>query len=406
MSRPFWPGALLLPACTTIFFAGYVDRAALADTFVLASGASLDGELLNADESPRVKFVVRTAPGATVTFAKDQVRDFIRRNAAEVEYESMRHRHPDSVAGHWTIAEWCKENKLPELRKQHLDRILELDANHKEARSVLGYNKINGQWRTREQHMNELGKVQHKGEWMYPQEIEILEAREKANRKRAEWTADLKRWREWLGGAKDQTARTNLADISDPAALPAIHQSLDDEKRDEVRVMLLRALGKIGTAEALMSLAAGSLQDPSAEGRAVCADLVLEANQPALTSYYIQQLRNKDNKILNRAAYILGRIKDPRAIGPLIDALVTSHKFAVTSGAGPGAISASNGSFGGGLSTGSSTRIIEQKAQNTDVLNALVILCGGATNYQFNVDAWKQWHAGRKKNSFADARRD
>lgn len=390
-----WAGAVLMLAAAT-----------RADTFVLSSGGSLDGELLNAGESPRTKFVVQTKPGTTVTLAKDQVRDVVKHTPAEVEYEKIRHEHPDTVAGHQAIAAWCHEHKLPELRKQHLERILELDPNHRETRSLLGYNRLGGQWRTREQHMSALGKVQHKGEWLFPQEIEILEARELATKQRLEWTGNLKRWRDWVGGDKDSTARANINAISEPAALGPLLQMLDNEQNGDLRVMYLRAVGRIGTPEALMALAAGALQDPSNEARAVCLDLVLEASQPALVSYFIQQLHNKDNRIVNRAAYALARMKDPRAVGPLIDALITSHKFAVTTGNAGGGLSASQGPNGAGLSTGSSTQIIEQKAQNQDVLNALIQLCGGQTNYQYNVDAWKQWYAGRKKASFLDARRD
>jgi len=376
-----------------------------ADVFQLQSGGRLEGSLVNPDETPRTKYVVRTSPSAVVTLAADQVKDVVRPTPTEAEYNALRHQHPDTPDGHWALAEWCRDNKLAELRKQHLERIVELEPDHRQARSLLGYNQIAGQWRTREEHMAAIGKVLHKGEWLYPQEIEINERKAEANRRRQEWIANLKRWKDWLGGPKDVTARSYIGEISDPAALPALQLGLADEQiPDQVREMFVRAMGRIGTFDALMMLAERSLTDRSQEIRAVSLDLLVDSPQPAVVNYFIQQLRSKDNAVINRAAYALLRFKDDRAVAPLIDVLVTKHKSTVVSG-GSG-LSATNSSFGSGLSTGSSTQVFTKELQNQYVLDALIVLVNGQVNYQFNVEAWKQWFAGRKKNKFVDARRN
>lgn len=374
------------------------------DVFLLQSGGRLEGALVNADEKPRTKYVVRTSPGAVVTLTADQVKDVVRPTPTDAEYAALRHQHSDTPDGHWALAEWCREQKLPDLRKRHLERIVELDPNHRMARSLLGYNQIAGEWRTREEHMAALGKVLHKGEWLYPQEIEINERKAEANRMRLEWIVNLKRWKEWLGGPKDATARANIAAIADPAALPALQQALADEQvPDAVRELYVRAVGRIGAFDSMMMLAERSLTDPSQEIRSVSLELLSDDPQPAVVNYFIQQLRSKDNAVINRAAYALQRFKDDRAVAPLIDVLVTKHKYSETSG-GSG-LSATNSSFGSGLSTGSSTFTYTKELQNPNVLDALIVLVNGQVNYQFNVDAWKQWYAGRKKAKFVDARR-
>lgn len=377
---------------------------ARADVFLLQSGGRLEGALVNADEKPRTKYVVRTSPGAVVTLSADQVKDVVPPTPTEAEYETLRHQHPDTPDGHWALAEWCREKKLADLRKQHLERIVELDPNHRQARALLGYNQIAGQWKTREEHMAAVGKVLHKGEWLYPQEIEINERKTEANRLRLEWIANLKRWKEWLGGPKDSTARSYIAAIADPAALPALQQGLADEQTpDVVRELYVRAVGRIGTFDAWLTLAERSLSDPSPEVRAISLDLLSDDPQPAVVNYFLQQLHSKDNAVVNRAAYALQRFKDERAVGPLIDALVTKHKFAVVSGGG--GMSATNSNFGSSFSSGSSTQIFTKELQNQNVLDALIVLVNGQVNYQFNVESWKQWFAGRKKNKFVDARR-
>ncbi len=134
----------------TLLLAGlsvpFLSATASADVFVLGSGGRIEGELVNADEKPRVKFVVRTAPGATVTLSATQVKDVVRRSPVAAEYEALRHREPDTAAGQMTLANWCRDNKLEAERKLHLERVIELDADHREARSQLGFSFLGGHW--------------------------------------------------------------------------------------------------------------------------------------------------------------------------------------------------------------------------------------------------------------------
>jgi hypothetical protein len=380
--------------------------------FLLGSGGRLEGDLVNGDETPRKKYVVQTALGAVVTLQADQVKEVVRRSPTELEYETLRHQQPDTPAGQMALADWCRDHKLEEQRKLHLKRVLELDPAHEKARGQLGYHMLGGQWKTRDEHMTALGKVPYKGDWMYPQEIEIVEKKAEATRQRQEWVANLKRWSDWFGGPKEQTARANIAAIVDPAAFPALQDAMKPDnypvkKRtipDPLAEMYVQALGRIGNYEAYKLLADLSLIDPYDEVRAASLDLLLKDPQPSIVNHYMQQLRSTDNLVVNRAAYALKRFKDERAVSPLIDALVTKHKFAVTSGNSGGGMSASNGPGGPGLSMGSRTDVFTKDIENMEVLNALITITNG-TNYQYNIDAWKQWYAGRRKNKFQDARR-
>ena len=75
-------------------------------------------------------------------------------------------------------------------------------------------------------------------------------------------------------------------------------------------------------------------------------------------AYFVSKLSSKksDNPTVNLAGVALREMKDPSSIGPLIDALVTTHKFKVGSGGGEGSISPTFGNgpggSGGGLSMG------------------------------------------------------
>ncbi len=56
---------------------GTVCRQATGEVFVLRSGGRVVGELLNPDEIPRKKFIVKTAAGAQVTLDRSQVKQVL-----------------------------------------------------------------------------------------------------------------------------------------------------------------------------------------------------------------------------------------------------------------------------------------------------------------------------------------
>ena len=58
-----------------------------ADEFVLRSGGTISGELLNPAEEPRETYVVATATGGKIVLGKDQVVEVRRKSEAELLYE-------------------------------------------------------------------------------------------------------------------------------------------------------------------------------------------------------------------------------------------------------------------------------------------------------------------------------
>ena len=77
--------------------------------------------------------------------------------------------------------------------------------------------------------------------------------------------------------------------------------------------------------------------DGDREVRTTALEQLESLKSPQLVAYYVKKLRDKDNVIVNRAARGLGVMKDPSAIGPLIDALVTMHKHQTAAAGMPAA---------------------------------------------------------------------
>ena len=402
------------PALASLVFAVVLIPAycgvAGGEVFILASGGRVVGKLLNPKQSPREEYLIETSGGVRVTLAGSQVKQILHQQPAETEYETISPRYPDTIKGQWELAEWCRQRSLLPQRKKHLQRILELDPDHPKARAALGYSPSEGKWRTQEQVMLDRGYVRFGGRWRMPQEIELIKKQQEIEKIEKEWFKKVKLWRAWLGGDKSDQARQSLLAIDDPRAVEALAASLKDDPREAARIVYVEVLANIGTPEACLILAERSLEDPLQEVRLTCLDNLKEKTSPEVVDYYIGKLKSKDNRIVNLAAVGLRYMNDPSAVGPLIDALLTEHKFKVGKGS-PGSMSQTfgtgpGGSGGpGGFSFGNSTRIVKIPLKNQSVLDALASLTKGV-NFSYDVRAWKYWFAAQKKRPTLNARRN
>jgi len=366
---------------------------------------------LNPKESPRKQYVIQATDGAKITLDASQVKKVLPARPNEAEYERIAPTYPDTAAAQWELAQWCRDHKLTAQRQVHLRRVIELDPNHIEARRALGYSQVDGQWVTQEGAMTARGYVRHNGKWLSAQEVELAQSKRELDTAQQEWCQKLKRWRGWLGTDRDQEARENITGASDPMAVKGLALGLRDDKDSRARLLFVAALAKIDAPEAARAMAIASIYDSVEDVRLTCLDVLQTKKRPEVVSYYVTKLNSKKNtnEIINLAAVGLGRMKDPSAIGPLIDALVTTHKFKIVQAGGDGAMSPSFGKGpnggGTGLAMGGGPKYRYQSIPNQSVLDALVALTG--RNFNFDKQAWKYWYSAQKKAPDAiDARRD
>jgi hypothetical protein len=385
---------------------GLAPGLARAEIFILSSGGRVVGELINRDENPRRQYIIELENGSRMTLDAAQVEQIQRPKAAALEYEKIRADYPDTVAGQWALAEWCREKKLLPQRETHLKRILELDPDHADARKMLGYTKIDGKWQRRDDLMKERGYVYSKGKWMLPQEIEQQAEKAKQDATSVEWAQKIARWRKWLGTKKEDEAKDELRKITEPAALKPIIQGLKTEPSPDVRLLFVEVLRNIDTPEAERALAIDAIDDASEEVRLTCLDYLKTKKRPDVVAYFVGKLKAKDNDTVNLAGIALREMKDPSAIRPLIDALVTTHRIKVLQPSGDTSANFSKGPGGGGngLSVGNKPRFIQKDFANQAVLDALVAITG--QNFSWDRQAWIAWQNAQKKPESLDARRD
>ena len=399
------PGTTRLLSAVCGVLTIFVVQAAQADIFELSSGGQISGLWLNRDETPRQKYVIQTDK-ATFTFDHSQIKKITAQSPAELEYEKVRPTYADTAADQWRLAEWCREKSYPKGRQAALERVIQLDPENRQARMALGYNQIDGRWVQPDQVMQEQGRVLYKGQWLFPEEVELLEQRHKGDLAEKQWFTTLKRWRAGLDDpAKADQVHDELAKLSDPLAVPALVQSLDSERSRQAQVWFLQALGRIGTSDAVKAIVEHSLDDTDDELRLTCFDQLTGNAARLAVPLYVTALKNKDNVRVNRAGYALGKIGDKTAILPLIDALITTHTYTIEEGSNPGQISTGfSPTGGGGMTVGSAPKHIRREMSNQQVLDALIAI-GGGVNFGFDQKAWRKWYAAEKKPATVETRR-
>ncbi|UUO05241.1 HEAT repeat domain-containing protein [Blastopirellula sp. J2-11] len=384
---------------------------AVADVFVLQSGGRIEGELLTpAAETPQ-ELHVRTSSGDMILPA-DFVAEVIEKSPQLRHYEAILPQMPPDVEGNWKMVQWCASNDLPVQREHHLQQILAMDPNHADARHALGYILRRGEWIIPNQWNQNQGMIRRNGKWMYPQDVMLSERAEKyedgANDWRVKFRSYLLQMRR--GGEKAAKVQAEIAAIKDPLATQPLIDMLKDDKYQGMRELLIDALGNLENGASTLALTQVALDDPSASIRDR-AIIVLERRPHEIAAaQLISLLHSKDNRVVNRAASVLARLKHPAAIDSLIDALVTTHQFKVTKG-NPGETSASfgSGSSGGFSFGGAKPQIVTQEMRNEAVLRALVETLQEkelTANFGYDEAQWKLWNASRQAPSTVDLRRD
>jgi hypothetical protein len=410
MKRLFFTSAY---ACSLIA----VSSPARADVFELRDGGSISGALVERTDEGVYK--IRTAEGAELSLDRNLVQRIVPQNETMAEYERRSRTAPDTAEAHRELAAWCREHQLDDQLEHHLRRVVDLDPTDEDARRSLGQQKVGDRWLGRDDVLKQRGLIFFEGKWRTPQDIAIRQRDAAVDGGEADWVGKVRLWRSWLDSHRDDRvteAQTMLANLNDPQAAPALVRLLDDEADAWAFDILLAALARLDHPETVRTLVAYSLEfdDPDSrqrgpDVRADCVDYLLRSGRPVMILPYVQALNGSDNEIVNRAAEALMLIGDEAAVSPLIDALVTRHKYEIQPG-NPGGISAgfsqnTAGGGGGGFSFGGNgPQIIRKDQKNPAVLSALTKLTG--QNFDYDEQAWRNWYVDQRMHEHANARRD
>jgi hypothetical protein len=389
----------------------WTQEVALGDVFEFANGGRVEGKQVVTDDANKLDFTIELAAGGRVTVSRSQVTKIAPTTDVDTEYRKMARSSPNTVEAHWKLAEWCREHKLRDERRQHLERILELDPNHADARAALGFHQKNGQWMNRDDVMASRGLVLYEGKYVTAQQVELMKEQRETKVTQADWTRRIDQLRRQLSSPRpdrSNPARMAIQNIQDPQAADAIVNALHRERDPHVRRLWVETASRLKSRVAIDALVDMSLNDQDEEMRHLCLDNLLKYHRQGLATPYIRALGNRNNEIINRAGAALGQIGDRDAIGPLIEALVTKHKIKVgDANADQHAYTFSRDGGGGGAFSfgGSGPQYVVQSVRNRSVLDALITLSGTA-NFEYDQVQWRRWLAAQAKAAAIDVRRD
>jgi hypothetical protein len=392
--RLWYPTIAVLAALT-------VSTSARGDVFLLRSGGQVEGDWANRNESTAIS-EVRTATGIRVQFASAQIEQRVPQVKQEAEYQRLAPTFGPSVEDQWKLAQWCRENGLPQHRAGHLEAILQLNPNHVGARRALGYRQHGNQWVTREEKNRSAGYELYRGRWRLTQDIEVQEEKSRRDLAETQWLVKLKRWRADLATDSAAQAYQLFEQLDDRLAVPALQKLLSQERQRKVKVLYLDALMRIGDAAAVQTLVQTALKDADKEIFLEAADRLGKLPTHRISKPLVDSLRDPDNVHVNRAAYVLGKTGDRRLVSPLVDALVRLHRTTVVPNGGDTTSFGGDGSFG--LSRGNEPKMVEVPVQNQAVLEALVALTG--QNFEYDQRAWRRWYDLERGRIFAEGGTD
>lgn len=395
-----------------LFFLAAV-RPAQGAVFLLVTGGQIEGQLLNPQENPRQSYVVRTETGGTVKLTLSQVDRVLTVSEDLAWYREALPKVPATVDGHWAMAEECRRRNLKQQREFHLQEILKLDPEHADARYGLGYSKLDGNWVKTDEWMLSRGYVRYRGAWRVPQDVALEQIAQRNEKQVKDWRQKVNSWRTAISKrrGKEQDATDALRAIKDPAAAPALAEIVADTgEQRELRLLCIEVLGKLQSPLGVGAFIKQAVDDADPHIREACLDQLARFGTPEAVRICEKLLKSKDNRKVNQAALCLGALKDPAATLPLINALVTEHKFVVQSpGGNPGQMNLGFGSgpSGGGnsFSAGGRPQVITKNLRNEGALNALVAIHPGV-NFGYDIEQWKRWYVDKDHPAVVDLRRD
>lgn len=407
---------LILGSCLAV-------SGARADVIMLKNGGQVRGQLQTAVDAPVV--VIETLLGGAVSIDQSAIENIERRSLLVEAYESRAQDVEDSVEARWRLAEWCKANNLRDQREEQLLFLLDVDPDHKEARSILGHKLHNGKWLTRDEWMTTRGYVLHDGKWVTQQERDLRLKSDGERAAETAWYPKIRQWYNWATGRNPQRAaegRASFQAITDPDAVPALVNFLGSNNDPDVRLLCVELLARMEGPKPVEPLVRKSLFDDEHDVRIAARNAIRKDQYSLALEHYVPELRNDSNAIIQRAAVAIRDMGDLTVVPYLIQALVTHHRWKIEVPAeetasfstGPNGEVGLNGNQTGWLppeiqglaATGQlpygaiilkptqprSTRIVTIKGdvKNAEVLAALKKITG--QDFGYNKRQWELWY--------------
>jgi hypothetical protein len=193
---------------------------ALGDQLKLKNGNTLEGKVRREGDE-----VVLVSRFGEMRFKASEVASVVEGPTTYDAYlERKKKAGKDDPKAQLALGDWCKQKGLKTESRRHWKRVLEIDADHAEARKRLGFIRHKDAWLTKAEYFEARGYVRVKGKWV-PRE----EARRAAAQK--QWrAAQRKRMRTINAAVRKMSSRKRATRKAGKLALQKYAQQIGDER--------------------------------------------------------------------------------------------------------------------------------------------------------------------------------
>ena len=291
--------ALLLPA-------------GFADTIVLKSGLELHGKVT--EKGDRIELL---RDGKTTVLRRSSIRQVKRGESRVEEYQRRAAELGDDAAAWYRLSMWARENGVARQRKA-LERVVELDKDHRAARRELGFEKIGGEWIAGDEAMRRKGFVLCAGKWVLPKEADRLMRH--GLMKQAKVTDAHRRRAEEIAQAltdDDEYVRKAAAEMLDEVPDGALVRPLKKvlyAPSAESRTIAVRTLSRIGDRVALPWLIRSSMYDANRNVRNTAFRAVKGFKDHDIFYPYARALFSRNPRVSIAASQVLSELGDDRGV--------------------------------------------------------------------------------------------
>jgi tetratricopeptide (TPR) repeat protein len=376
----------------------------------LRRGGRLPGRIV--EYEPIDGFAVRVNAGLTLGISDNEIRRIRDNDEAMRAYRQRLAQLDDEPQAHYLIHRWCSSQGLYDQMQRHLERCIELDPNHSDARAALGYTRHKNRWVKIDSLFRSRGMVRDGGKWRTAEEVVQLEQSEQLEQSRIDAKKQIAAWKKQArrDTPAGRDARAQLAQINDPAFDVAVIEEFRaaveaGARRDQL--FWLEILGRLNTPVCRDTIIQASMDAPSQSVRERCYELLEGEHKYRAIAYYLSHLQSSDNEQINRAASALSYLNDPEIVLALVRALRTEHSIIFQPGAGMNVgMNRSTGNLGSFTAGGNKPVRKTVVKENPDVLTALLEVIPDDVNFQYDEAEWLRYLAAKKAPPPGDLRRD
>jgi hypothetical protein len=302
--------------------------AAWGDEIMLRGGGEIQGKVIADPKTPRTVQVLLLRGGKPLSLQKGQILEVVPRPSPLDDYVVKKGRLAATAQSEYELGLWCEGKGLADLARTHFEAALVREGSFEPAHKKLGHVLHDGQWLSPDDLRQEQGLVKFRGQWITPEEKEKREASAQAAAAQAGWLRRIRLLRQAILAASEdrrREAESELMHIQEPQAIAPLVKALGKDPTP-LRLLLVQVLGQIPGKESSRALVHLLLAEPEDEVRTAAVDRLKERDEPEIGRQFVQSLRSKDVRVVNRSAWALGQLGLVLAVPRLVGALVSTEE--------------------------------------------------------------------------------